>query len=75
VWQSEEGRLAVVSGKVLLSELAKWANEEFGAAFGPPAIARQMTLSEVPAELTEVVRAIEEGSAFPTLQDRETWIG
>jgi hypothetical protein len=65
MWQSEDTRLAIAPGKNLLSELSKWTQGEFGVTFGPPAIARQMKQSELPDELTDVIRAIEEGSSFP----------
>lgn len=74
IWHSEDARLAMASGKRLLSELSKWTQENFGAAFGPPAIARQMTQSEIPGELTAVIRAIEEGSNFPPIDERQTWV-
>jgi hypothetical protein len=74
IWRSEDARLAVASGKNLLSELSKWTHNEFGVTFGPPAIARLMTPTEMPRELTEVIRAIEEGSSFPPMEDRHTWI-
>ena len=64
MWQSEETRLAIAPGKNLLSELSKWTQGEFGVTFGPPAIARQMKQSELPEELIDVIRAIEEGSGF-----------
>jgi hypothetical protein len=71
MWQSEDGRLAIVSGKTLLSELSKWTQKEFDLAFGPPAIARQMTQSELPAELAGIIIAIEEGSSFPSIDERQ----
>lgn len=73
-WQSEDARLATVSGKTALSELSKWTQSQFGVAFGPPAIARQMMQSELPAELTGVIRAIEEGSNFPPADGRLGWV-
>jgi hypothetical protein len=74
IWESEDARLATVSGKTALSELSKWTQSQFGIAFGPPAIARQMTQSEVPPELAVVIRAIEEGSSFPPADGRLTWV-
>jgi predicted ATP-dependent endonuclease of OLD family len=73
IWRSEDARLAIASGKNLLSELSKWTQEKFGVAFGPPAIARQIRQSEIPPEMTEVIAAIEEGSGFPPLEDRQRW--
>jgi hypothetical protein len=74
LWRSEDARLAVASGKTLLSELSKWTQGDPGVTFGPPAIARQMRVSEMPRELIEVIRSIEEGSTFPTLEDRQAWV-
>jgi hypothetical protein len=75
IWHSEDARLATVSGKTLLSELSRWTQEKFGVAFGPPAIARQMTKSEFPPELAAVIQAIEEGTTFPSIDERQTWVG
>lgn len=72
-WQSEDGRLSVASGKNVLSELSKWTQSEFSVTFGPPAIARQMRQSELPQELREIITAIEEGSSFPSIEERHTW--
>lgn len=71
IWQSEEGRLSIASGKTLLSSLSQWTQEEFGVTFGPPAVARQMTQSDIPSELAAVIRAIEEGSSFPPVDGQE----
>lgn len=71
VWKSESRRPMLVSGKGLLAGLSTWTKEEFGIAFGPPAIARQMNVADIPEELASVIGAIEEGAAFPTFEDRE----
>lgn len=74
LWQWDDARLATASGKTALSELSKWTQSQFGVAFGPPAIARQMKQSELPAELTGVIRAIEEGSSFRPADARLAWV-
>ena len=61
---------AVASGKTLLAELSKWTQTEFGVTFGPPAIARQMRQADITREFEEIIRAIEEGSSFPSLEQR-----
>jgi len=71
MWQSEDGRLSIASGKTLLSKLSLWTQEEFSVTFGPPAVARQMTQTEIPSELVGVIRAIEEGSSFPPRNGQE----
>lgn len=69
-WHPEEGRVAVTSGKTVLSELSKWSQEHFGMAFGPPAVARHMSQAELPSEVVEVLRAVETGQPFPALGNR-----
>jgi len=63
-WKTRDGRLAVVPGKLMLSKLSAWSAEAFGVSFGAKAIARTLTRTEVPRELVEVVRAMENGSKF-----------
>ncbi len=72
VWRAENKRPMAVSGKDLLSGLSIWTQKEFGFAFGPPAIARQMTATDIPEELASVIRTIEEGSTFVTFEERQT---
>ncbi|HEU5349997.1 MAG TPA: ATP-binding protein [Terracidiphilus sp.] len=72
MWHSEVARLSIVSGKMLLTELSRWTQGKFDVAFGPPAIARQMKHSEFPTELTAVIQAIEDGSNFPSIDERNT---
>lgn len=70
IWKTEANRPKLVSGKDILSKLSSWTQQEFGTAFGAPAIARQMTATSIPAELGVVVAAIEEGSAFVACEER-----
>jgi hypothetical protein len=70
LWAIESNRPMLVSGKDVLSRLSEWTKTEFGASFGAPAIARQLKKSEIPTEIVEVIRAIEEGSDFPQFDDR-----
>lgn len=71
LWREESKRSMVVSGKDVLAGLSIWAKEEFGFAFGPPAVSRQMTLADIPDELASVIGAIELGIAFPTFEERQ----
>jgi hypothetical protein len=71
-WKAENKRCMAVSGKYLLAALSTWIKEEFGFSFGPPAVARQMTTADIPEELVSIIRAIEEGAAFPTFEERQT---
>jgi hypothetical protein len=71
IWRIEGNRPMLVAGKTVLAKLSEWSQEEFGTAFGPPAIARQMTAADIPSELAEVIRAIEENSDFISHEERE----
>jgi hypothetical protein len=55
--------------------LSEWTQREFGVAFGAPAVARQMTVSDIPKELAEVIQAIEEGTSFLSFEERQKSFG
>lgn len=56
---------AMVSGKAMLSRLSDWTKANFGASFGPAALAREIQASEMPDELTGVLKAIQAGKPLP----------
>jgi hypothetical protein len=70
IWRNEKDRATIVSEKYLLGKLSEWTQKELGVAFGPPAVARQMTRSDISEEVANVVRAIEEGTDFPSFEKR-----
>jgi hypothetical protein len=61
----DDRRLALVSGKALLSKLSGWTQEKYETSVGAIAIAKAFRPNEVPAEMKEVLGAIEEGIPFP----------
>jgi len=63
-WSTSEGRLAIVSGKLILARLSEWLQREHGLSISPMAIARGMRRSEIPAEVVDVLTAIENGGPF-----------
>lgn len=71
LWKSESKRPLIVSGKDLLARLSDWAENEYGFGFGAPAIARHMTAADIPAEVVNVISAIETGASLPKFEDRE----
>lgn len=71
IWEAPGDRASIVSGKDLLAGLSRWTQQEFGVAFGAPAVARQMTVSDIPQEVAEVIRAIEEGTSFMSYEERQ----
>ncbi len=72
IWKVEASRPMAASGKDILAKLSEWTQEEFGASFGPPAVARHMTAADLPRELAEVISAIEEASNFLPFEERQT---
>lgn len=60
-WKTREGRISIVSGKQLLSMLSQWSKDTFNVSFGVMAIAAQLHANELPDEIVNVIRAIEEG--------------
>jgi len=71
IWKVEANRPNVVSGKDVLAKLSEWTHKEFGAAFGAPAVARQMTPTDIPPELADVIAAIEDSSSFLSFEERQ----
>lgn len=57
-YQSRSGRWAIMSGKVALSRISGWSQQQFGVGFGPERVARELTDAEIDAEIAGVIRAI-----------------
>lgn len=74
-WNDERRRPRIVHGKDMLGRLADWSKDALGFAFGAPAIARQMTVADIPNEVATVIGAIEAGDPLPTFEERQMrWI-
>ena len=59
----DAGQIGLTPGKELFSRLSKWAQTEFGVSISVTRIARTIRQSELPRELCDVVREIEEAGA------------
>jgi len=68
LWDDPQQRLAMVSGKAVVSQLSAWAQREFGVSFGPAAIAKRFTIDEIPEEIRAVLLSIEEARPFPSMK-------
>lgn len=64
-WTSLDGKLGVVSGKSAVSRISEWVHREYGVNLNAYSLARAMVVREMDAEVTSVMRAIEEGTDFP----------
>lgn len=58
-WKTVVGRLSLVSGKTMLSQLTKWSKETYGVSFSASRIAQELRPVEIHPELTRVVASIE----------------
>ena len=67
-----DGLLGVVSGKRLLKDVSAWAESHWGVTFGSAAIAREMSVSEIPDEIYTVLSCIGEERPFPE-HDAQVW--
>lgn len=63
-WNTRESRLGVVSGKAVLTHIARWSQDQFGVSLNSSLIARSMRPSEVPLELRRVLEAIAKREGF-----------
>jgi energy-coupling factor transporter ATP-binding protein EcfA2 len=61
---SEGGLLAIVSGKEVLSRMSQWSQDSFGSGFSSRAIAATLEEDEIPQEMRQVIRAIENAEKF-----------
>lgn len=64
-WTSFEGKLSLVSGKLLLSRVSEWSQDRFKVSFGARRIARELRPNEISTEVKQIILAIEEGREFP----------
>ena len=62
-WEHE--RLAMVSGKTLVSRLSDWAQKNYGVSIGAMALARAFRTTEIPDEMRAIITSIEDGTPFP----------
>lgn len=65
-WEDPASKLAVVPGKLALSQVAKWSQDQFGVSLNPGLIARSALREEVPHEMRQVLEAISKGNSLPS---------
>ncbi|CAN5921892.1 hypothetical protein BH11PSE3_BH11PSE3_03600 [soil metagenome] len=58
-WTTFSGKIAIVSGKQLLSDLSKWSKQHFNVSFGRMSVAEAMYVEEIDGEIRKVLTAIE----------------
>jgi hypothetical protein len=58
-WESDAGKLAIVSGKEVLGRLSKWSKSTYNVSFSPATVARELRRDEISVEMQAVLSAIE----------------
>lgn len=69
-WGTQEGRWAIVSGKDAISNLSRWAQQNFEISFNSLRIIKESTRYEIDAEIRHVLTAIEKGLPFSNRDQR-----
>ena len=64
-WRTFDGRLGAIPGKEALSRISHWIQQEYKVTVSASLIAHNMTLTELPEEMSEILSAIEECEPFP----------
>ncbi len=64
MWKSEEGRLSVVCGKKVISELSSWSQRIYQVSLSAAKVARYTIKQEIPKEVVGVLKAIERRKSF-----------
>jgi hypothetical protein len=63
-WQTIDGKLGIVSGKQLISNLSSWSQATYGVALSVGRLSATISAAEILPEVREVVTAIEQGTPF-----------
>lgn len=63
-YESSDGRLSIVPGKLVLAQLFSWVKETYGVSINTGRIAVEMQLNEIPEELRKVLTAIEKNDVI-----------
>lgn len=63
-WDTPDGKLSLVSGKRVFSELSSWSQQNYGVSINPLAIAHTMNKDELDNEVITVVSCISQTKDF-----------
>ena len=63
-WSTLSGKLAVVPGKKVVSELSKWSKKSYNISFSALSIARELKVEEIDDEIRETIEALECNKKF-----------
>ena len=63
-WKTDEGRLSIVPGKKMLSNISAWAQDRYGVSLSFLSLLRETERNEIHYEIVKVLRSIERRSKF-----------
>ncbi len=63
-WETQDGRLGIVSGKEVCSRLSQWSKETYDVSFSREQIAKALRADEIDEEVCVVMEAIESNASF-----------
>ncbi len=58
-WKTFDGKLAIASGKYVISQLSLWSQEKYGVSFSSRRIAKELRKEEIHKDIVDVLTAIE----------------
>lgn len=68
LWLTANSRLNIVSGKTVLTHIARWSQEQFGVSLNASLIARSMQPIDVADEVKDILRAVHRGETLRARQ-------
>ena len=64
IWQTPDGRMALIPGKTALSALSQWSNTTYGVSFSSVRLASELKAHEIDEEIKLMLAAIEDLEPF-----------
>lgn len=58
MWTSADGKISVISGKTVISEMSRWAQENYKVSFSTLRLAWELKVDEIPSEVKNVINSI-----------------
>ena len=63
-WENQENRWSIISGKMVISNLSGWLQQNFGVSINALRIIKEMNRNEIDGEIKTVITSLERGSPF-----------
>lgn len=67
-WSQADGPVSLAPGKVVLSEVSAWCQEEYGVGITPARLAGTLKKGDMPQEIMDVLKRIEKVKDFQNLE-------